>query len=131
MKAAVLSACAAAALFTSFDALAASVCAPSWQRSVELRLGSADSLGHGPDLGSDEWQGVVEFRLGLRGASALPARDSAAWCTLIEQQLARHSGVAPAPPPSLAPAPPACRAKAWPGRIPAPGRPAAAAAAVG
>ncbi|MBA4341811.1 MAG: hypothetical protein C0423_06635 [Methylibium sp.] len=98
----------------SFDALAASICASAWQRSVEARLPSGDRQGHGPDLGSDEWQGVVEFRLGLRDRPGLPARDSAAWCTLIEQQLARQPGQAAT---TTAPVPPACRVKPAPGSI--------------
>lgn len=113
MRGARLLACAAAALLACGHALADSVCAPAWQRSVEAQLGSGDGQGHGPDLGSDEWQAVVEARLGLRGTAALPARDSTAWCTLIAQQLAQRPDKAGA----TATVPPACRAKNRPGSI--------------
>jgi hypothetical protein len=39
-----------------------------------------DGQGHGPDIGSDEWKSVIEFRLGIRGKPDLPARASEAWC---------------------------------------------------
>ncbi len=88
-------------------------CSVAWQQSVESRLPSGDRQGHGPDLGSGEWQSVIEFRLGLRGRPDLPPRDGAAWCTLIEQQLARQPGLAP----TKASAPPACRVNPEPGSI--------------
>ncbi len=61
-----------------------SLCAAGWAQAVETSLGSGDGSGHGPDAGSDEWQSVVEFRLGVRGLTGLPARGSAPWCAYIE-----------------------------------------------
>lgn len=56
-------------------------CDARWQRDVQARLGGD---GHGPDLGSAEWQGAVEHQLGLRD---LPARDTPAWCARVQQAL--------------------------------------------
>src|SRR5574343_481200 len=60
---------------------AAPSCDARWQRDVQARLGGD---GHGPDLGSAEWQGAVEHQLGLRD---LPGRDTPAWCTRVQQAL--------------------------------------------
>lgn len=42
------------------------LCTAQWYRFVEQVLVSGDGQGHGPDLGSDEWKGVIEFKLGIR-----------------------------------------------------------------
>ena len=60
-------------------------CSDDWNRYVEKKIVSGDGQGHGPDLGSDEWKGVVEFKLGIRGQAGLPARDSQEWCELIDK----------------------------------------------
>ena len=60
------------------------LCAAGWAQAVETNLGTGDGSGHGPDAGSDEWQSVVEFRLGVRGLTGLPARGSPPWCAYIE-----------------------------------------------
>ena len=60
-------------------------CSDEWNRVVDLKLVSGDGQGHGPDLGSDEWKGVIEFKLGIRGQADLPARDSDDWCQLVDQ----------------------------------------------
>ena len=62
-----------------------SPCSDDWYRFVEKKVVSGDGQGHGPDLGSDEWKGVVEFKLGIRGEPGLPARDSQEWCDLIDK----------------------------------------------
>ncbi|PZP33794.1 MAG: hypothetical protein DI603_06795 [Roseateles depolymerans] len=54
----------------------------AWQREVNARLGSAD--GHGPDLGSEEWQMAVSRQLGLL---ELPLRGSRTWCERVQQAL--------------------------------------------
>jgi len=59
-------------------------CSGEWYRFVEQQVISADGQGHGPDIGSDEWKGVVEFRLGIRGQPGIPARDSDEWCRYID-----------------------------------------------
>ncbi|MFG6489938.1 MliC family protein [Roseateles sp. BYS78W] len=66
-----------------FTALAhaAPGCDARWQHEVQARLGGD---GHGPDLGSAEWQGAVEHELGLRDA---PERGSPAWCRRVQQAL--------------------------------------------
>lgn len=60
------------------------LCAAGWAPAVETNVGTGDGRGHGPDVGSHEWQSVVEFRLGVRGLTGLPARGSAPWCAYIE-----------------------------------------------
>jgi len=60
---------------------AAPGCDALWQREVQARLGGD---GHGPDLGSAEWQGAVEHQLGLRDA---PERGGPAWCRRVQQAL--------------------------------------------
>ena len=59
-------------------------CSPQWNAAVEQRLVSGDGQGHGPDPGSDEWKGVIEFKLGIRGQPGLPGRDTDAWCEYID-----------------------------------------------
>jgi len=62
-------------------------CDQAAYRVIEERVGSGDGRGHGPDVGSDEWKSVIEFRLGLRGSDATPPRESEAWCAYIEEAL--------------------------------------------
>ena len=64
---------------------AALPCSETWNQSVEKQLISGDGQGHGPDLGSDEWKGVVEFKLGIRDQPDLPDRASDEWCQLIDR----------------------------------------------
>jgi len=60
-------------------------CSDEWNRFVDQKIVTGDGQGHGPELGSDEWKGVVEFRLGIRGQAGLPAHDSDDWCRLIDR----------------------------------------------
>jgi hypothetical protein len=53
----------------------------------EHSLGSGDGQGHGPDIGTQEWQGVIEFKLGLRDDPALPDKASTYWCAYINDAL--------------------------------------------
>ena len=57
------------------------------QQEVELLLPTGDGAGHGPDRGSLEWRSVVEFKLGIRGDPAIPARDTDEWCTYIDERI--------------------------------------------
>jgi uncharacterized protein len=61
------------------------LCSDAWYRSIEEKVPTGDGQGHGPDVGSDEWKSVVEFKLGIRGKSDVPSRDSEAWCRYINQ----------------------------------------------
>lgn len=63
-------------------------CTPAWNQWVENQLPTGDGAGHGPDVGSDEWQSVVEFRLGVRGKAQVPARGTLAWCNFVQRLLA-------------------------------------------
>jgi len=60
-------------------------CSDSWYRFIEEKITTSDPQAHGPDVGSDEWKSVIEFKLGIRGKPNLPARDSKAWCDYIDQ----------------------------------------------
>ena len=60
-------------------------CSEEWNRHVDRLVVSADGQGHGPDLGSNEWQGVVEFKLGVRDQPGLSARGSDDWCEFIDR----------------------------------------------
>jgi hypothetical protein len=59
-------------------------CTAQWYQFVEHKLVSGDGQGHGPDIGSNEWKSVIEFKLGIRGQADLPDRASEDWCRLID-----------------------------------------------
>jgi len=61
------------------------LCSDAWYQYIEEKVPTGDGQGHGPDIGSDEWKSVIEFRLGIRGKPDLPARDSEAWCRAIDE----------------------------------------------
>ena len=63
-------------------------CDEDWYQWVESALPSSDGRGHGPDIGSNEWQSVIEFKLGIRGQADIPPRSSGAWCQFIDQRIA-------------------------------------------
>lgn len=60
-------------------------CSEAWTRWVEERVPTGDGRGHGPDVGSEEWKSVVEFKLGIRGAPDVPERESDAWCRHVDE----------------------------------------------
>lgn len=62
-------------------------CSAQWQTYVDKTLITGDGQGHGPDLGSDEWKSVVEFKLKVRGQKNVPARDSKEWCLFVDKLL--------------------------------------------
>ena len=62
-------------------------CTEEWQHWVESRVTTGDGRGHGPDIGSDEWQSVVEFKLGIRGGPSVPPRNTDAWCRYIDERV--------------------------------------------
>ncbi len=68
-----------------------SLCTYSWYKFIEDKVATSDEQNHGPDVGSDEWKSVVEFKLGLRGQSDLPRRNSEAWCRDINQLVPGYS----------------------------------------
>ena len=71
-------------------------CSETWYRFIEEKLPTGDGQGHGPDLGSDEWKSVVEFKLGIRGMPGIPKRDSEAWCRHIDQVVRTGHPASPA-----------------------------------
>lgn len=62
-------------------------CSSEWNAWLDDQVVTSDEQGHGPDVGSDEWRSVVEFRLGVRDAADLPQRSSKDWCHYVEERL--------------------------------------------
>jgi len=60
------------------------LCSNQWFLMVEEQLGTGDGAGHGPDVGSEEWQSVVEFRLKVRGQPEVPERNTQQWCEYVQ-----------------------------------------------
>jgi uncharacterized protein len=63
------------------------LCSDSWYRLIEEKVPTSDEQGHGPDVGSDEWKSVIEFKLGIRDKPDVPSRDTEAWCRHIDQMV--------------------------------------------
>jgi uncharacterized protein len=61
------------------------LCSDAWYRSIAEKVPTGDGRGHGPDVGSDEWKSVVEFKLGIRETPDVPRRNSEAWCRHIDR----------------------------------------------
>jgi len=62
-------------------------CSSEWNIWIDDQVVTSDDQGHGPDVGSEEWRSVVEFRLGVRDAADVPQRNSAEWCHFVEKRL--------------------------------------------
>lgn len=60
-------------------------CLPETLERIEQQVPTGDGQGHGPDIGSDEWHSVVEFKLGVRGEDSVPTRNTQQWCAFVEQ----------------------------------------------
>ena len=73
---------------------AETLCSDSWYRFIEEAVPTGDSQGHGPDVGSDEWKSVIEFKLGIRDQPNLPDRGGKAWCRHIDQIVREKSAAA-------------------------------------
>jgi len=67
------------------------LCSDEWYRTTENKVPTGDGQGHGPDIGSDEWKSVIEFKLGIRGKHDIPKRDSNAWCEHINQLISKNA----------------------------------------
>jgi uncharacterized protein len=75
-------------------------CTDAWERFIEDTVSTGDGRGHGPDLGSDEWQSVVQFRLGIRDEPGVPERGGEAWCHFIDrivQDRSKSTSASPGP----------------------------------
>ena len=70
------------------------VCSDAWYRTIEKEVSSGDGQGHGPDIGSDEWKSVIEFKLGVRGKAGVPRRDSDAWCQYVDRLVRERAAAA-------------------------------------
>lgn len=70
--------------------LSENACTNAFFEEVEQALLTGDGQGHGPDMGSQEWKSVVEFKLGVRGQDEVPTRDSIEWCDYIKAQIAQR-----------------------------------------
>lgn len=84
--------CFAAAFAQTIGGLASgpamrTLCSDSWYRLIEVKVPTSDEQGHGPDIGSDEWKSVIEFKLGILDKPDVPRRDSEAWCRHIDQMV--------------------------------------------
>lgn len=66
-------------------------CSEDWFVQVEQHTATGDIEGHGPDLGSLEWRHTVEFKLGLRGNTDIPTKNSTAWCEYIDKHIIQIS----------------------------------------
>lgn len=73
-----------------------SACSAEWGEMVEKIVMTGDGQGHGPDICSDEWQRVVEFRLKLRDDPQLPQRGSEAWVRYIDARISAKAAGAEA-----------------------------------
>lgn len=63
---------------------AQSICTDPWYQSIDKILNTTDGQGHGPDIGSEEWKSVIEFKLGIRDGANVPERSSDKWCQYID-----------------------------------------------
>jgi hypothetical protein len=77
----VLSACQSQTVPTETPEL----CTESWYHAVESAIPSGDGMGHGPDIGTEEWKSVIEFKLGIRGNPNVPDRNRPEWCNYINE----------------------------------------------
>jgi uncharacterized protein len=83
----VASACAEASGGASTMPETGDPCSDAWYRSIEEKVSTGDGHGHGPDIGSDEWKSVIEFKLGIRSNPNVPDLHTEAWCTYVDQMV--------------------------------------------
>ena len=69
--------------FTETNLTTPSLCTIDWFNLVEEKIPTNDKHGHGPDLGSEEWRSVVEFKLGIRNKHEVPPLETDQWCRYI------------------------------------------------
>ena len=62
-------------------------CSNMLYASFEERVATGDDMGHGPDVGSDEWKSVIEFKLGARDDPDIPERGSNSWCSFVDKRI--------------------------------------------
>lgn len=58
-------------------------CSDDWNQWIEEKVGTQDKDGHGPDIGSQEWQQTIQFRLKLN-AKQVSRLGSEKWCNEID-----------------------------------------------
>jgi len=81
----VAAACSGGESLSAESSETSAVCSDSWARMIDEKVPTGDGQGHGPDIGSEEWKSVIEFKLGIRSDPGLPSRDSEAWCRHIDR----------------------------------------------
>lgn len=79
----VLSACTS----TQISAERPEPCSVVWFERLEDQYHTGDGAGHGPDIGSDEWKSVIEFKLGIREDPNVPGPGTAEWCKYIDDYI--------------------------------------------
>ena len=47
-------------------------------------------MGHGPDIGGQEWKSVIEFKLGIRDDADVPDLNVPQWCDYIDDYINQH-----------------------------------------
>ncbi|WP_286232836.1 MliC family protein [Thalassotalea sediminis] len=58
-------------------------CSATNYQLIADKVQSDDDLGHGPDIASDEWKSVIEYKLGIRDKPTTPEHTSQQWCSYI------------------------------------------------
>jgi len=94
-----------------------SACGDAAHRAIEKKLPSGDGQGHGPDIGSDEWKSVIEFKLGVRGKAGVPGRETDAWCRYVERLIDERASRSGSGAKGSAPGPSFACGKVRPGSI--------------
>jgi hypothetical protein len=71
------------------------ICTQQWFKTIQAAVSTGDGHGHGPDIGSDEWQSAVELKLGIRDNMDTPERNTMAWCVHIDKLVDSAMGPKP------------------------------------
>lgn len=71
------------------------VCSERLYQAFEEAIPTGDGQGHGPDVGSDEWKSVIEFKLAIRDRPDVPSRDGDAWCGYVDEIIRSRGSSAP------------------------------------
>lgn len=59
-----------------------------WYHWVDNKVITGDAVGHGPDIGSSEWCGVIDFKLFNRDSGLEPCTPK--WNIKVTETLQKH-----------------------------------------